>query len=416
MKAAFGGVLVLVVASVVSCSDEARDDVRTTPASGEELPIALSERLLWNAPRVPPETAVSDGAILAVGGLDVAEQDGRVRLPESGLLVDLDAGTTTEVPAVPSHTPVQVIDAAGDASGFVVVGLYCDETGFGVGEYECLPGTGASFRLDGDGRSWRELPLPSEVVPSGSADIWVFQPQLGVGPEGNVFMIVRAGPVGTGSALPFHLLHLDGDRWVHATELSPNLVVDACAAADGVYVLSSLPGETVMEGPPPPAVLRLDKVAPGSREPVPVDLPDIDASIGGAAVAMACDRGGPYVTSSPPAPDASLTLHARRSGRWMRVDGDWGNAITAEIASAPDGIVLINHVDDGRGRVSRAFTVSASGSSATALDGDSGLRRFEPDVSSGGFVAVGPLPQRRADVGTREPQQSASITALAVQP
>jgi hypothetical protein len=411
-----GGMFVLGAASLVSCSDGGEESVGTAQVPGRELSAEVADRLIWTAPRVPPEMAATGDEILVVGGLDVVESDGLLRLPDSALLVDTAADTVTEVPTPRSDTSVHVVDAAADASGFVVAGLRCDDAGFSVGEYECLPGSGASFRLDTDSASWRELSLPAEVTPANPDEPWVFQPELGLAPDGRVFMVVRAGPTGASGPLPFRLLYLDGDRWLHGAELSTDLVVDACAAADGVYVLSSLPGETVVEGSPPPATLRLVRTGLDGGALAPVDLPDIDTSIGGAAVAMACDKTGPYVTSSRPDPSADLALYALRGEAWTQIDGDWGNAIPLEVASAAEGVALVNLTPAGSGRTAQAFTVSASSGTAAALGGDSGLRRFEPDPTTGGFVAVGPLPDLAADAGAPDSPRSAPMSALTIEP
>lgn len=410
------GLLVAGVASLVSCAGGSEADVATARAPGRELPAEVADRLTWEAPRVPPEVAADGDAILLAGGLDVDEADGRLRLPSSALLVDTAAGTATEVAAPRSGTPVHVSDVATDRSGFVVVGSRCDDAGFGLGEYECLPGSGASFRLDPGTGAWRELPLPPEVAPTDPGRSWSFQPELGSAPDGRAFMIVRAGPFGPSGPRPVRLLVLDGDRWLHVADLPADLVVDACASADGVYVLSRLPGDTVLEGPLPPAKLQLVRVDLDGGAPVPVDLPDIDTSIAGVAVTMACDEAGPYLTSAPPDATVDLALYAWRDGTWTRIDGDWGNTFPVAFTSGADGVALVVDPAPGSGEAARAFTVAAGATSATALGDDSGLRRFEPDPATGGFVALGPLARPRAADDAPDPARDAPMSALAVEP
>lgn len=126
--------------------------------------------------------------------------------------------------------------------------------------------------------------------------------------------------------------------------------------------------------------------------------PEVDASFGGVAVALGCDRSGPYLTSSTPAPDAPMVLFGRHDGRWQAIGGDWPPGIVHELASAPDGIAVTsmaltaNRFD--------AHTIAANAGDAVTAPARHGERQFVPDATSGDFVTVGPLPSLRLDQGS----------------
>lgn len=177
-----------------------------------------------------------------------------------------------------------------------------------------------------------------------------------------------------------------------------------CASREAYYVLTSdtspppsaerQPGPA-REGPPPPARMALYEVPAGGGEPSPVSLPDIDTSMAGVAVSLACDRGGPYVTSSTPTSDAPMVVFARRARRWETVEGDWSPGLVQQTHSSSDGVAIV--VTKLRPIRLTVHAVAAGERTSRTLDPRFGERLLVPDPIDGGLVTIGPLPHQTTE-------------------
>jgi len=380
---------------------------------GRALPSAVADRVLWEPPRVPPVMAASSGQLLVVGGIDqVPDEPGLLRVEREAVLVDLETGEASQLAAPEADVPVHVLGAAADPEGFVVIGQRCvGGDRLPAEDWLCRPGTATAFRLSADARSWEEIPFPESVSPPRGDTPWTFLPTVGTVPDGGVFVVARTGPAGPGSD-PTLVLVLDGGRWVEVASLPDVRPVGACATAEAIHVLTSVTSVTPVpgEGTPPPAEMVLYEAPVGGGGAVAVDLPEVDASIGGVAVAAACDRSGVYSTSSTPDPSVPMQLYVRRGTAWRLVGGDWEAGIVTRMASAPNGIAVVGQTIAGEGALV-ARTVHAVEDTAERVGAENVTRELVTDQANGNFVTVGPLPRLSLELSPEPDQPSEPVTA-----
>jgi hypothetical protein len=404
------GVGVAVSVAVGACGDGSSPDVDAGQAAGRELPSAAADRLLWEPPRAHPVMAASDGQLLVVGGIDqLPDEPDLLRVASDAVLVDLATGEESLLAAPEADVPVHVLGAAADPEGFVVTGQRCaGGDRLPADEWSCRPGTATAFRLSADDRSWEEIPFPESVSPLRGDTPWTFQPTMGTVPDGSVFVVALTGPASPGSD-PTPVLVLDRERWVEVASLADVRPVGACATADAIYVLTSVTS-TSEEGTPPPAEMELYEAPIGGGDAVAVDIPDVDTSFGGIAVAAACDRSGVYLTSSTPDPSEPMQLYARRGTEWRLVGGDWEAGIVTRLASAPNGIAVVSQSIAGEDALV-ALTVHAGEDTAERIAGENVERALVTDRSSGNFVTVGPLPRLSLELAPDPDRPPGPVTA-----
>lgn len=379
----------LLACVVVGCGgDDGSSDVDAGQEPGVELRGAAADRLALLPPQIVPHLAAADGQLLMVGGVESTDEPAFLRLAAEAVLVDTRTGEQEELDAPRADGPVHVAAAAGGSEGFVVTGERCAEGDrLPADDWLCSPGSGTAFLLEPGSRIWKEIPFADELSPARTDQRWTFQSQLGATPDGQVFALVRSGPSDVDAVKSTRLLVLEAGSWIERAVLPDQRTPSVCATDDAFYTQSSAPSDPPTgDGTPPAADLTLNEVPLGGGEPEAVSLPEVDASFGGVAVALGCDRSGPYLTSSTPAPDAPMVLFGRRDGRWQAIGGDWPPGIVHELASAPDGIAVTsmaltaNRFD--------AHTIAANAGDAVTAPARHGERQFVPDATSGGFVTV----------------------------
>jgi hypothetical protein len=356
--------------------------------------------------------AASGGQLLVVGGIDqVPDEPDVLRVASEAVLVDLETGEASELAAPEADVPVHVLGAAADPEGFVVIGQRCaGGDRLPAEDWLCQPGTATAFRLGADDRSWEEIPFPESVSPLRGDAPWTFQPTVGTVPDGGVFVVARTGPASSGSD-PTLVLVLDGERWVEVASVPDVRPVGACATADAIHVLTSITSVTSVpgEGTPPPAEMTLYEVSLDGGGAEAVDLPEVDTSIGGVAVAAACDRSSVYLTSSTPDPSVPMQLYARRGTAWRLMGGDWEAGIVTRMASAPNGVAVVSQAIAGEDDLV-ARTVHADEDTAERVEGENVERELVTDPGSGNFVTVGPLPRLSLELAPEPDQPSEPVT------
>lgn len=376
----------LALATSVACGgvDRPSPDDTTSPGS---LPDEVADRLQWLPPALPPELALHDGRLLVTGGLGWQQGDDHLAIPVTDLLVDLATGEVRDLAPPESDGPVEVLEATADRDGFVVTGVACAEAyAFPLDDRSCTPGTPVAFRLDGAAGTWTALPFP------GGTAAPLLRTWLADGADGTVVAITTSERP-PGDRRVDRVAVLTGDRWRDIGELAPGrIVARPCVTADTVFVLSQAEG-----GPAPAAlpatpdaatapsglVLRAMPLDGGAVADMP--LPALDGSYGSVGSTLACDRAGPYVTSSSAHPGESLELLALRDGTWQAVSGEWGQGLPEEMSSTGHGIVLTVHSGGG----ASAYSVATEGLSARRLD--AATTYVLEDPRSGDIAAVGPV-------------------------
>lgn len=350
-----------------------------------------------------------DGQVLLVGGLEQADT-GALRVPGEAVVVDASTGGSSTVPAPEADMSTRVVEATGGVDGFVVIGARCPEGDrLSILEPVCSARSATAFLLRPGADVWEEIPFPDRVSPPRTPEPWTFQSLVAATPGGDVFALVSGGPNEIAYP-PWRLLVLRDGEWVERATMPDVDPKGVCASREAYYVLTSdtsppptgehQPGPG-REGPPPPARMALYEVPFGGGEPSPVSLPDVDTSMAGVAVSLACDRGGPYLTSSTPTSDAPMVVFARRAGRWETVEGDWSPGLVQRTHSAPDGVAI--EVTMLRPIRLTVHTVAAGEQAARALDPRFGHRLLAPDPVDGGFVTVGPLPHLSTELEAADP-------------
>lgn len=367
------------------------------------LPSAVIERIRADPPSVAPEMAASGGNLLVVGGLELVEDtEPFLRVAAEAVLVDVSSGKAEPIPAPESGGPVYILGATADQEGFIVVGQRCTDGGrLPLDDWLCAPGSGTAFRLDLDApHEWREIPFP-ESAPSLANVATTFQPIVGTTPAGQAFVAVRSGVSGPTPKL-VRILTLEGEVWKPIAEFPDARVVEACASSEAFFVLTS--GTSVQTNESASSTeFTLHEVPITGGGPSEVSLPDVDTSMGGVAVAMACDRSGPYLTSSKPNLESPMSVLALRGGKWQQIVGDWTPELVHRLGSAPNGVVLVSLVTR-RAETLMVRVIGAGETTARALPSEYVSRHFIADATSGGFITVGPV----ASLGVAAEQDNAS--------
>lgn len=377
---------------VVGCGGgDGSSDVEAGQAPGVELRGVAADRLTLEAPQISPEFAAANGQLLLVGGIESTEDPAFLRLADDAVIVDTGTGEAEVIDAPRADVPVHVAAAVGGTDGFVVTGQRCREGDqLPADDWFCSPGSGTAFVLERGARAWTEIPFSDELSPARTEEPWTFQSRLGATPDGQVFALVFSGPSDAAAAKSTRLLVLEDGSWTGRTVLPIEQAPRVCATQDAFYALTSTPSTSpIGDGQPPPADMTLYEIPNRGGEPETVPLPEIDASYGGVAVALACDRSGPYLTSSTAAPDAPMVLFGRREGQWRAIGGDWSPGIVDRMASAPDGIAVVSMALSAD-RFD-THTVSANADNVVTAPARYGERRFVADATSGDFVTVGPI-------------------------
>jgi hypothetical protein len=397
---------VLSLTPIVGCgSDEPAVQVAGDPTA-TAMPEDASNRLLAGPPATEPSLAASGGQLLVVGGLQVAEDDaGRfLRAAEDALIVDVATGESQSIAAPGAERPILVRGAVGDSEGFVVIGQVCTEARrLDANGWECSPNTGVAYRLNLDGAlDWTEIPLPEAAA--GAHDSLVsFEPIIGSTPAGQAFAAVQSGPPSS-EPLPVRLMVLDDAGWMQVAEVGGVRMRAACASTSAFYILAERPAESAS------AALVLLEVAADSASPIEVALPELNASFGGIAVQLACDRSGPYVTTAAPDLNVPMSTLRWRDGVWTPIGGDWSAELVHRMTSASAGVVVVSLGAAGAARY-RARSIGADQLTSAPLPAEDAARLFVPDPVNDDFVAVGPIPRLRSPNDASAPERL-SITRL----
>ncbi|MGQ0832842.1 MAG: hypothetical protein ACT4OV_14315, partial [Microthrixaceae bacterium] len=394
--------------AVSGCANAGRNDARLDVGVGQGAVVALSPEVAARLVSGQRHLAATQGKLLAVGGLDaVTNEPGYLQVPDSALLVDVDTGEATELPAPRSDVPVHVLGATADANGFLVLGARCaNGNRLDARDWGCEGGAAVAFRLDLNGAAkWQSLELPASFEQREAQ--MVFQVvTLDVTATGKAFALVQNGPASEPGRPARQALVLEAGSWHVAAELSSDRLLGACGAGDTTYVLQETGAQA--------GGVALTAVALEDGALTSVHLPDLYTGYGATAVRLGCDASGPYLTTSKPDDVTPLTLYALREGSWAPIGGDWAPSVIDSITSASIGVAVRTfHTSPARYEIRM---VRAGDTAARTLPESAQYRTLVPEFGGDSFVTVGPFPAPFAEEDGTPDSKTQAMTIERVKP